>query len=371
MQPPPGGPPDAAPPKIVSVFPDSGTVAEGLDDAAVFRFDEVIDQRSGGGLDRLVTVSPVPEEVEIDWKRSAIAVRPKGGWRRGVVYHITLLPGILDLRNNRLAEGRTIVFTTGGPLPNARITGTVVDWEAGRLAPRARVEGILLPDSLVYVTLADSTGSFTLSTIPVGTYLVVAAVDANNNRRREPREPFDSATVQVDSMVDHVFWAFRQDTLGPQLARATLLDSVTVRIEFNQALPPEDPDSGSVQMAVLPDSVPVAVETVWRESGYDSVKTAARGRPDTVAADTMPARARADTTRIGPAAAPAARDTTGAAQILRQRPKLSTNLIVRTASPLAPGTRYLITATARNLIGATATSRTVLVIPPRAESPPR
>ena len=362
MQPPPGGPPDAAPPKIVSVFPDSGTVAEGLDDAAVFRFDEVIDERSGGGLDRLVTVSPVPEEVEIDWKRSAIAVRPKGGWRQGVVYHVTLLPGVQDLRNNRLVEGRTIVFTTGGPLPNARITGTVVDWEAGRLAPRARVEGILLPDSLVYVTLADSTGSFTLSTIPVGAYLVVAAVDANNNRRREPREPFDSATVRVDSVVDRVFWAFRQDTLGPQLARATLLDSVTVRIEFNQALPPEDPDSGSVQMAVLPDSLPVAVEAVWRESVYDSVKTAARGRPDTVAADT---------TRIGPAAAPAARDTTRAAQILRQRPKLSTNLIVRTASPLAPGTRYLITATARNLIGATATSRTVLVIPPRAERPPQ
>src|SRR5438093_9268712 len=47
--PPPGGPPDKAPPKIVSVKPDSDAIVPNFKDDVVIQFDEVIDEMAGGG----------------------------------------------------------------------------------------------------------------------------------------------------------------------------------------------------------------------------------------------------------------------------------------------------------------------------------
>jgi hypothetical protein len=98
-------------------------VLDGFDDDLEFQFDEVIDERSGNGLDKLILLSPVTEEVSVSWKRTRITVKPKRGWLPSVVYHVTLLPGIADLRNNRLDSTRTIIFSTGGPIPDTRLTG--------------------------------------------------------------------------------------------------------------------------------------------------------------------------------------------------------------------------------------------------------
>jgi hypothetical protein len=377
----------------VAVTPDSGTVAEGLRDPVLFQFDEVIDERSGGGLDRLILLSPLPKDaeadkaVEIDWKRKAIAVRPKGGWRPRTTYHLRLEPGVADLRGNRLTTPKTVVFSTGGPLPAAAVSGTVVDWEARRLVPRALIQAILLPDSLVYLATADSSGDFHLGALPPGRYLVAATADANNNRRRDEREAFDSTTVELDSLLTRTFWAFRQDTLGPSLSRATRVDSQAVRLEFSQALAPTKPDSGSVSVLALPDSQPLPVVAVWLAADYDSAHGTATRQVvgdttarDTLAADSLPREARVapparDVPQPGVAppapdrATPA--DTGRVARILAERPRLGTGLVVELATPLVAGSRYVVAATATNPAGARNTSRTMLIVPAAAEAPPR
>ena len=100
---------------------------------------------------------------------------------------------------------------------------------------------------------------------------------AKNNGRLDSREPLDSLTVQLDSSVSHTFWAFKQDTLGPGLSRVAVADTVTLRLELTQVLPPEPPPSGSVSVLALPDSTPVTVAAVYRLAEYDSL-TAARQR---------------------------------------------------------------------------------------------
>ncbi|HLB35117.1 MAG TPA: Ig-like domain-containing protein [Gemmatimonadales bacterium] len=387
VQEPPGGPPDATPPAIDSTLPDSGAVVPGWRDAVVFRFNEVIDERSGGSLERLITVSPVPDEVSVAWKRTAVEVRPKGGWREGAVYQVTLLPGVQDLRGNRLTQGRTVVFSTGGDIPATRIAGTVLDWEQGRVAARGLVEAIQLPDSLRYVGVADSVGEFVMGSMPPGRYLLMAGVDANNNRRLDFREPLDSLTIQLDSSVTHTFWAFKRDTLGPGLSRVALGDSLTLRVEFTQVLPPEPPPSGSITVVALPDSTPVAVAAVWSVAQYDSVAAAERAqrgaRADTAAADTAAAAA-ADTVPrpIAPdrptspeiaagqrpdsaAARRAAADTSRAARLLRERPKLSNTLVVRLEQPLSPGSRYLVRTDLPSMLGIRGEGRQVLAVPAR------
>ena len=389
-QEPPGGPPDFRPPTIIAVVPDSGTVQPGFRDAAEFRFDEVISEQSGGKLEDLVLVSPRPERVQVSWKRDRLEVRPKGGWRPGTVYQVRLLPGIADLRNNRLLAGHELIFSTGPDIPDTRLSGTVINWPAGRLAIRALVEAISgagTSDSLVYAAQADSAGEFALRALPPGDYLLVGTVDENNNRRRDRREAFDSVTIRLDSTEAQVLWSFVHDTVGPQLRTATHLDSVTIRLEFSQHLRPGGPDSGAVTALLLPDSTPVALDTVLLPAEYDSLRAAQAAVRDSLAALAADSAARADTTaradtadqrrpevrppaRRQPDDARAQADTGPAARLLRERPSLVNAWVVRLAQPLELAARYLFTARAVNVNGAVADSRTLLTASDSAASSP-
>lgn len=373
VEPPPGGPPDFTPPALVSVRPDSGAVLDRFDGAAEFRFDEVITEPTGQTADRLFLLSPRAQALNVDWKRTRLTVKPKEGWRQGVVYRLTLYPQVTDLRSNRLESGRVIVFAIGRPIPDTRITGSVVDWEAGRTARSALVEAVALPDSTVYFTQADSAGSFDLTAVPPGTYALFGTVDANGNRIRDRGEAFDSTTVALDSLLTHDFWAFRQDTVGPQILNVARADSLTIRVELSQSLAPGPIDPSAAALFALPDTTPVAVAAVWREGEYDSLR-ALEGERARAAADS--ARAAADTTRADTAAVrpqPTPRpDTTttppdsaqaGILQLLRQRPTLSDRFFIRLVDPLTSGGRFLVAATVSNVLGHRAESRALLIVP--------
>jgi hypothetical protein len=376
MQNPPGGPPDFTAPTIVAITPDSGSVAPQFDGRLRIEFDEVINEQSGGGLEKLIELSPRTTELDVSWKRMAIELKPASGWRANAVYRVVLLPGIADLRNNRMEAGRTVVFSTGGEIPATRLTGVVLDWENGRVGQQAMVEAVLLPDSLVYTARSDSAGEFVLSEIPVGPYWVVVSIDGNRNGRREPREPFDSISVQIDSVASHEFWAFARDTVGPVLREVTALDSVTVRLEFIQKVAPGRPDAGAVRVFALPDTVPVAVSRLFDQLTYDSltaVDARERARQDSLAAppaDTVPVPAAPPPQARGRAAGAqqAAPDSSRAALLLAERPVLRAAWFVRLGETLAPGGRYLVEATATNVSGATADSRSVLVLPAPRDS---
>ncbi len=383
VQQPPGGPPDFDPPVLVSVRPDSGAVFDQLDDPAEFQFDEVITEPTSQAAGRLFVLSPRPRELDVDWKRTRLTVRPDEGWRSGVVYRLALLPQITDLRNNRIDSGRVIVFAVGRSIPNTQINGRVVDWEGRRLARNALVEAVSQPDSIVYFTLADSAGSFDLRAVPPATYTLFGIVDGNNNRLRDRGEAFDSATVILDSTLNRVFWAFRHDTTGPQISNTIPADTFTIRVEFSQSLAPGPLDPTLLRVFALPDTTPVPITSVWQPAEYDSVTTEERERAraaadsaqaaadttavaDTVAvavADT--ARAPPDTAEAPPDSAALAADSAAAAatQLLAQRPTLIDRIFLRVETPLLPGGRFLVTATMPNIEGYVAESRAVLVIP--------
>jgi hypothetical protein len=408
-QEPPGGPPDFTAPTLVGISPDSDAILPDFHDPVVFSFDEVISERSAQDLSTLFIISPRPKEIRVSWKRTRFEVRPKDGWREGAVYRVVLLPGVRDLRNNQMRAGGEVVFSTGPPIPDTRVTADVVDWAAGRLAGRALLEAYPLPigeDSTVYIAQADSTGDILLTNVPPGTYLMFGVVDENGNRRLDRREAFDSATMQLDSVAERAFWAFAHDTVGPPIREATRVDSVTVRLTFAQSLHPGAPQGDSVAVLLLPDSTPVTVAQVLAPAAYDSLskrEAAVRDSLRALAADS--ARAAGDTTqavrdttqqadttaRVVPAdtsrpAAPARLgrgegqqpgpgqgepspvDTTRIAALLKERPKLFDQLVIRLAQPLIPGARYVIEAQVSNPTGAVAETRTLLVVPDTTSS---
>lgn len=368
VQDPPGGPPDLTPPVLVSITPDSGSVLKDLKKAAVLQFNEVISERPGVTLDQLIVVSPRSDALIVSWKRDAIEVRPKKGWRADVPYQLTLLPGVMDLRNNRLVGGRSIAFSTGGPIPATSTTGRALDWETGSVAAKALVEMIRLSDSLVFWAVADSTGRFSVNAVPPGRYVIAGTIDKNSNRKRDYREPFDSAVVTLDSTLSLTLWTFVHDTVGPRLRTAQRADSLAIRLDFNQPLLPGGPPPGTIRVRTLPDSVPVAVTAIQLPAAYDSARsTRAPAVTDSGAPRPPAPRPRPPAVGVTPTVAPGQRPVaavdSATIALLATRPRLSNTWVVVLGEALRPGGRYIINAAVPNAAGAVGESTNVLVLP--------
>jgi len=134
--------------------------------SAVIAFDEVIDEMpaSGGGrstggaisgLASKIVLSPVAGDVNVSWHRDEIHVEPDEGWKANRVYHLEVLPGIMDLRRNATKTGKTLVFSTGGAVPGAALTGTALLWVEQRQLTQGVIRAALLPDTVAYITLTD------------------------------------------------------------------------------------------------------------------------------------------------------------------------------------------------------------------------
>ena len=108
---------------------------------ATFFFDETINDRGTDAQDvtNMFLVSPSDGTPRVGYHRSRIDVRPRHGFRPNTAYTITLLPGLTDLRNNRMKTGATIVFSTGPTIPTLRITGVAFDW--GQEQPLPQTDG--------------------------------------------------------------------------------------------------------------------------------------------------------------------------------------------------------------------------------------
>src|SRR5213592_1773867 len=311
---PPGGPPDKEPPKILQVKPESGAVVPNWKSSVVIQYDGVIDEMPGSGsagsmsgLAKQILLSPVRGAVKVDWHRSSISVKPKEGWKRRV-YRLEILPGIMDLRRNRLDSAKTVLFSTGPEIGHARIGGIALKWIEQTILARALIEAVPLPDSAGYLTMADSGGQFNLTNLQPGRYIVYATADENGDRRRGVREAYDSTEVTLDSSSNVALFTFPHDTVPPRPRAATSLDSTTVRVEFTQALDPTASfDTAHVHVLELPDSTPVATTQVLTQRQFDSLTNAARAKADSAARAKGDSGAVHDTShapKIRPAAPP-------------------------------------------------------------------
>ncbi len=358
----------------------------GFDGSVEFRFDEVISEGSSpnqgtgtGDLEKLVILSPSTRVPNVSWHRDRIDVRPQEGWQAGRIYRVELLPGVADLRQNRTRRGTVLTFSTGAPLPSTTLEGTVVDWSSGRPAPAALVEALLLPDSLAYRGLADSSGRFALGPLPAGQYLVSGVLDENHNLQPDPREAFDTVRLARGKTSAGELWTFVHDTTPPRIRTLAVADSLSATIELSQSLDPRQrltPAAATVRL--LPDSTPVKVTSLLPKPVDDSLHqrsvaqdttardTTARRQPprDTTARDTAAARRPGIEEVEEPQ--PRVRGALGGAELkpLTSRPPLSDQLVLRVARPWKPDGRYVVDLRGiRNVTGVAGDAQGVLAVP--------
>ena len=306
---PPGGPPDKEAPQLVAVTPDTNSLNVRAR-SVIFRFDEVVNERSspraraGGGqsvgtaggsignngnsstLASLVAVSPGDGRERVIWRRDAIEVEPRNGFRANTTYRVTIVPGLGDLRGNVLDERIDVVFSTGAANSVSTIGGRIFDWVEAKNAPNARVEVFTATDTLLrWSTSADSTGRFVVRDLAPNTYHLRGWLDANSNRVIDPREPFDSATVTLDTTLTTDLYAFEHDTIGPRIESLDPIDSTALRLTFDRGVDVAWSPDSSTLVLMRPDSSTVAVGVMIPAVRFDSLVAAAR---KAVAADSAP-----------------------------------------------------------------------------------
>ncbi len=389
---PPGGPPDTTPPKILAVSPESGAVVPNLSGDAVIQFDEVIEEMAGSGgaglspLAKQVLLSPVAGEVKVSWHRTRVTIKPKEGWKKRA-YRLEILPGFTDLRRNRSFARKTVLFTTGPEIGHARLGGIALKWIDQQVLLHALIEAVPLPDSVGYLTMADSGGQFNLTNLPPGRYIVYATADENGDRHRGLREAYDSTLVTLDSTANVALYTFPHDTVPPRPRSATSVDSITVRVEFSQALDATQPfDTAHVEVLVLPDSARVPIDRILTERQYDSLTTLMRQKAESASAAARDTHDTSSQPNIHPTVPPAAPpgppgppraapappppppppaaagrprvpaeppvDTALVRRLLAQRPVPSDKIVIGMVRPLKPETRYVVRVRgATNLIG--------------------
>lgn len=292
---------------LMEVTPANGDTSV-LPKTISLQFDEVINETPKGSSDLagLVFISPRSGDVEVDWKRTRLEIRPKRGFRDSTVYTIVVRPGLQDLQNNSIDTTSTFVFSTRGPIPNTTVTGVLFDWPAGRGARAALVEAVSVADTTTsYITVADSVGRFVMRYVPAGQYIMRGFLDRNSNRMLERTELWDTVRIPLLDSADVELYAFIHDTTAVRITEVAVQDSGRrLRLSFDKPLaldqlytPPQ------FTLRTLPDSTPMAqrvvmVRTRAQQLALDS--TARQQRADSIAAarDTTPpdsaALARAD-----------------------------------------------------------------------------
>jgi len=269
----------------MSITPDTGKTGFNAR-AVIFKFDEIVSEKPANAttLGDLFIISPRRGAPDVAWKRDEIRVRPRNGWLRNTTYSVTMLPGIADLRNNARNATASTFFSTGPDIAPSRIDGTVIDWITATPLRGAVVEARAGTDtSNAWVTVADSSGAFSLSHLPAGAFSLRAYIDKNRNFGVDPDEAWDSATVMLTTTATIPLLVYVHDTLPPQLREVLAPDSATLLLIFDRPADSATALSPASYSVIGADSVAVPIASVRRQPGDTSQHRVAMPRVGPVA----------------------------------------------------------------------------------------
>ena len=98
--PPPGGPLDKTPPRVVDTVPADDSVRVGLDTPIRIRFSEAMDRRS---VERALFISPQgSEDPDFKWRGDVLEIRLPDGLQADRTYLVTVGQESADEWRNRL-----------------------------------------------------------------------------------------------------------------------------------------------------------------------------------------------------------------------------------------------------------------------------
>jgi hypothetical protein len=187
---PTGGPKDIVPPAVTATTPPNYSVNFN-GSKIIIEFDEFIQLKDQAK--EIFTSPPMVKKPEMTIRGKSLIVELKEELRENLTYVINFGSAIVDIAESNPLRGYTYVFSTGPAIDSLVIGGKILN--AFDLTP---VENVLFavylpdqdtipPDSLFYqvppisAVRTSSDGSFQLTNLPGGTFMVYGLEDLNNN----------------------------------------------------------------------------------------------------------------------------------------------------------------------------------------------
>ncbi len=239
---PEGGPVPVTPLRVVASSPDTFATVAPFSGSVDIEFERRASERPArGSLADAVIVSPRTGEVSVELTRSGLRVSMEGGFQASAIYRITVLPVLQDLFRNPMAAPFDLFFSTGPEFEPNVLAGLVTDRLTRGAAPGVRVDAQPYQGGPHQSTIADSTGIFTFPYLPQGRYNLVAYEDQNRNRSPDFMEPQDSLQVDLfplDTLLIMDLALLLPDSTPARLENVEVLDSVTLRLEFDDPFEP-------------------------------------------------------------------------------------------------------------------------------------
>lgn len=269
---PQGGPEDRTPPKIVNIYPDSGTLRFS-DNRIRIEFNKFINVQS---LRSALFFSPAIEDYEVYGAGRSAEIIIYDTLQPNRTYTYTLTNELKDTRGNALEKSYTFAFSTGNKIDSGFIAGRVFG-RNNRPVKGALVLAYLLPDTNRlyadtlnpayqkpdYLAQTDSAGRFQLNYLVEGQYRLIAIDDKIANRRYDfAQEEFAVPFHPVRTGMTNVLmrFALEPDTTELELQVAEARHAHSVILRFNRDVAP---DSLSAQQFVIFDSTAQAFVAVY------------------------------------------------------------------------------------------------------------
>lgn len=246
VAPPPGGPEDLEPPKVVEIIPPRDATGVAPDSALTLVFSEKVDRRS---VMRGLSVFPRVDFRRTDWEEARVRLVPEDGWATDRPTLFVVARTARDRRGNDMGTPFRTRFFPGAVADSGEVSGRI--W-AGREVPRGTMLLVAAypageADSVDFATdapvaLADARadGTFRLDGLDVaGTWRIVGMLDRDDDARPASRgevwaeavervrfpDPADPSVEVADFLVGTL------DSLG-SIAGEVKADSASMAVVF-------------------------------------------------------------------------------------------------------------------------------------------
>lgn len=240
-QAPTGGAVPEIPLRISEAFPEHLSNVGPFGGPVVIRFDRTLSERlTQGAPATAVVVSPQTGDVWVEASGEELRIGMQGGFQRTTVYRITVLPRFQDRYTNPMDRPFDLIFSTGPDLEPNLLAGLVMDRLTLEPARDIRVDAVD-SEGIAHSTVTDSTGVFALPYLPADGYRVIAYEDLNRDRVAGFAEPQDSVGVTLsagDTLLVTELEILAPDTTAAVLQEIEVLDSMTLRAEFDDYIDP-------------------------------------------------------------------------------------------------------------------------------------
>lgn len=244
--PPNGGPIDRIPPQIIKIYPNqrSNNVQTNY---VEFTFSEYINKRS---VYNSIFISPYfGDDLIYKWSGKKLRIYFPEKLKENRTYVITLGSDISDLRQNKMLESYTLIFSTGEQIDDGEISGKVFD---------PKPDGIFIYFYLIdsvnayidysskkpdFITQTSKDGTFKLIGLPYGIFRVIAIRDEMKNLIYDINEdliglPSREIVLNANNKIENnVFFELtKRDTVKPNLNSVKFIDLNHIALSFNEEI---------------------------------------------------------------------------------------------------------------------------------------